>query len=119
MQLGQAEINRRIGCAVFHKNANTGVDGIGHGRRETPFHRHLEVGIFFLRAHVAVRFAGAMNQPVRNAPRIHGVGIAPFKKRPASEIFAVEELGADGGIRKAQIATSNDNKRCNSGFHER
>src|SRR6185369_10041343 len=65
--VGPDGIGRRIGSAVLHEDADTGVDGFGHGGGETPFDGHFEIGIFLFRAHVAGGLAGAMQDAVGDA----------------------------------------------------
>lgn len=94
--IGPDLVCRCVRSAVLHENADAGVNGFGHICRETPFNGDFEIGIFFLRAHITCRFAGALDEAIGNAPRFHRVGVAALKKRPAGKIFAIEKLGVAG-----------------------
>jgi hypothetical protein len=113
------QIRRRAGIAILHENADAGVDGFGHRRRETPFDGDDVIAVIFFRAQIAVRFAGAFEQAVGDAPRFHRVGVAALVKCPTGEIFAIEKFDAFGLLR----IHGQDKHQCKAngrdGFHSR
>ena len=92
------------------------VVGLGRDFHKAPFDGEEIVAVNLRAAEVAGGFAGAMDEAIRDAPRLRGVGVVFHEESEAGEILAIEQRHGDfaraGGRIIGVAVLSTDRKRA-------